>query len=395
MAMTPYGGDPLVISKLGTTPQERGLSPEQFKGKFDEGLKGFVEWFNLTHKTEFEAKAEQDDLEDLAGAERTIETVKGNADAIEAHEAENAGHNATSAATASRIMMRDAAGRAQVATPSAAADIARKDTVDAVQANLTAIVKYPTAGGTANAITIAQTGFTKVDGAKAWFKASSNNTSTMTANVNSTGASAIKDVDGVALAASAIISGRYYEIIWNNSLGFFVLAPKGGGATIKSIQRGEADWNNTLTSKDITIGSIDPNKAIATVEIYTTGAPNVMATSIEIINATTIRIKRITGTAQTNANFNKVTWKVIEYENVKSKQSGIHVPSVITPESITISEIDPGKSILVHSMTSTSTSTTAPQRNFLSRAWVNSATTIMINAEDIENTVYWQLLEFK
>ena len=88
MAMTPYGGDPLVISKLGTTPQERGLSPEQFKGKFDEGLKAFAEWFNLTHKTEFEAKAEQADLEDLAGAERTIETVKGNADAIEAHMAD-------------------------------------------------------------------------------------------------------------------------------------------------------------------------------------------------------------------------------------------------------------------------------------------------------------------
>ena len=55
MAMTSYSGDPEVISKLGTTPQERGLETQQFKAKFDEGLKGFVEWFNLTHKTEFEA----------------------------------------------------------------------------------------------------------------------------------------------------------------------------------------------------------------------------------------------------------------------------------------------------------------------------------------------------
>jgi hypothetical protein len=55
MAMTPYGGDPLVISKLGTTPQERGLNTEQFKAKFDEGLKEFVTWFNSTHKTEFDA----------------------------------------------------------------------------------------------------------------------------------------------------------------------------------------------------------------------------------------------------------------------------------------------------------------------------------------------------
>jgi hypothetical protein len=41
---------------------------------------------------------------------------------------------AVSAPTADRLMRRDAAGRAQVAAPSAAADIARKDTVDAAQA---------------------------------------------------------------------------------------------------------------------------------------------------------------------------------------------------------------------------------------------------------------------
>ena len=39
MAMTPYSGDTSVIGKLGTTPQERGLTTQQFKDKFDEGLK--------------------------------------------------------------------------------------------------------------------------------------------------------------------------------------------------------------------------------------------------------------------------------------------------------------------------------------------------------------------
>ena len=43
---------------------------------------------------------------------------------------------ATNAGTASTLMKRDASGRAQVAAPSAAADIARKDTVDAVQSSL-------------------------------------------------------------------------------------------------------------------------------------------------------------------------------------------------------------------------------------------------------------------
>lgn len=44
--------------------------------------------------------------------------------------------NAVSAATASRLMIRDASGRAKVAAPSATDDIARKLEVDAVQTNL-------------------------------------------------------------------------------------------------------------------------------------------------------------------------------------------------------------------------------------------------------------------
>ena len=55
MAMTEYTGETEIIGKLGTNPQQRGLTTQQFKDKFDEGLKRFVEWFNLTHKTEFEA----------------------------------------------------------------------------------------------------------------------------------------------------------------------------------------------------------------------------------------------------------------------------------------------------------------------------------------------------
>lgn len=65
MAMTPYSGDTSVIGKLGTTPQERGLTTQQFKDKFDEGLKTFVEWFNDVHKTEFDAKADTDDIPEI------------------------------------------------------------------------------------------------------------------------------------------------------------------------------------------------------------------------------------------------------------------------------------------------------------------------------------------
>lgn len=59
MAMTPYSGDTSVIGKLGTTPQERGLTTQQFKDKFDEGLKNFVQWFNETHLGEIDERFDE------------------------------------------------------------------------------------------------------------------------------------------------------------------------------------------------------------------------------------------------------------------------------------------------------------------------------------------------
>ncbi|MCR4443486.1 MAG: hypothetical protein NUV48_15235, partial [Peptococcaceae bacterium] len=53
------------------------------------------------------------------------------------HQVSTGPHGATSAATANRIILRDANGRAKIAAPSEADDIARKDTVDN-HANLTA-----------------------------------------------------------------------------------------------------------------------------------------------------------------------------------------------------------------------------------------------------------------
>jgi hypothetical protein len=89
-------------------------------------------------------------------------------EAAKAHMDATAGvHGATSAATAGAIMQRDASGRAKVAAPSAADDIARKAEVDAaiasaaadatnkadaVQANLTAHIG---SGGTAHAVATA------------------------------------------------------------------------------------------------------------------------------------------------------------------------------------------------------------------------------------------------
>ncbi|MCM3560577.1 hypothetical protein M4D57_18590 [Brevibacillus borstelensis] len=114
-----------------------------------------------------------DTVSHITAAERTAwnakETPEGAQTKVDNHASATSVHGATSAATASRIIMRDANGRAKVAAPSAADDIARKDTVDAVQANLN---NHIGTGGTAHAAaTTSAAGFmsasdkSKLDGA--------------------------------------------------------------------------------------------------------------------------------------------------------------------------------------------------------------------------------------
>ncbi len=118
-------------------------------------------------------------VDNLAGAGRTIQTVKGNADAITAlsqtvttHSAEDAAHGAVPAATANKIIRRDANGRAKVAAPSAADDIARKDNVDAVQTNLNAHTSAaaPHSGHIAHSLATAANDFLVASGAGAFVK---------------------------------------------------------------------------------------------------------------------------------------------------------------------------------------------------------------------------------
>ena len=84
-----------------------------------------------------DVKAEKADLTSHTGAS-SPHSGHATVTALNTHTGATSAHNATSAATANRIMMRDAYGRAKVAKPVAGDDVARKDTVDVVQSNLDA-----------------------------------------------------------------------------------------------------------------------------------------------------------------------------------------------------------------------------------------------------------------
>lgn len=76
------------------------------------------------------------DFANLAKHNDNYADIKTELDAHDAHIAAQTAHGSTAAATPGAIMQRDSAGRAKVAAPAAADDIARKAEVDAVQGGL-------------------------------------------------------------------------------------------------------------------------------------------------------------------------------------------------------------------------------------------------------------------
>ena len=92
------------------------------------------------HSATSAATASRIAIRDAAGRTKVVDGAAADDAAtkgqVDTHAALTSPHSATSAATADRIVLRDASGRAKVVAPSATDDIAQKAQVDAVQTDL-------------------------------------------------------------------------------------------------------------------------------------------------------------------------------------------------------------------------------------------------------------------
>lgn len=146
-----------------------------------------------------------------------------NVSALTGHPAATAVHGATAAAIAERIVARDAAGRAQVATPSVAADIARLDNVNFLLPLRTADRWY--AGGQVNSFPMT--------------------TETPTANVLRAMPFILSrhaTVDRMAINVTAAVAGNARMGIYSNALatmypaGLIVAAPEVATGTVAVVE---------------------------------------------------------------------------------------------------------------------------------------------------------------
>mgnify|MGYP000964906173 CR=1 FL=1 len=95
-------------------------------------ITGMANWYDAPPTTLTAAKSHID----AAAPHSGHETPTGAQAKVDAHANLTAAHSATSTATANRIIIRDSAGRAKVAAPSASDDIATKGYVDQAAADL-------------------------------------------------------------------------------------------------------------------------------------------------------------------------------------------------------------------------------------------------------------------
>lgn len=342
-------------------------------------------------------------------------------EAANTHANATSAHSATSAATASRLMIRDASGRAKVAAPAAADDIARKDTVDALAGvgntktvkqlddeaaahlvdnatdhDIIRLAKSST--GTANALVIDTAGtfdLTK-NGNVLHLLPNLTNTGVVTVAVDGQAAKSVKefnvDTDTfIDLVAGKLKKNTPAQLVWSVANGFFILRPSGaGGSNIKSIQRGSVVTAGSLSSHTVTITGVDMTKSVVRIIGGAQADLYYGDLSIDFVSATQIIVER----AAADVNAMRFTWEVIEFNNVKSKQKGEKYLESTSVQNVAITAVDTLKSLVFFSWKTYSTGQQA-YANYLS-CKLSSSTNLEVASfnNSWPKSVKWQVIEF-
>lgn len=130
----------------------------------------------------------------------------------------------------------------------------------------------------------------------------------------------------------------------NQPSGLDVGIPSGGGSNIKSIQSGTKV--TTLASDTQAISAVNPSNCLLLMSFYNAGPDGTVDKEAfygEITSAT-----QLTFTRTTAGGSESIAWQLIEFNNIKSRQSGIYTTANNTNEQlVAISSVVPAKSIIV------------------------------------------------
>jgi len=203
-------------------------------------------------------------------------------------------------------------------------------------------------------------------------------------NDDDTGLTGTLALTGNALVSDVVIGKTFYNTDAKNKL-------TGTYSNIKSIQTGFTAMDTT--PKTITISSVDINNTIVIVsetsKIGSSGytQENTNAVSAKITNSTTLTLTN--GQADSIIS---VFWQVIEFNNVKSLQTGTFTFSSSSEQSITIAAVNLNKAMLITSYKSNNS-----QAQRLPRMRIINSTTLGALQSYYGTYIWdvnWQVIEF-
>lgn len=168
----------------------------------------------------------------------------------------------------------------------------------------------------------------------------------------------------------------------------------GGGSNIKSIQKGKVFYKSVNTL-NIPISTVDLSKSIALIE-YDPGNGNGRSVNLiaaELVNSTTLNLSSQSAYSTAGGGI-PIVWNVIEFNNVKSKQSGIAIMNTELTLTQSISSINPDKSLILATSKSSSGADTYYGDNPLVEIISSTQIKLTRSFSNYVCNVKWQLIEF-
>lgn len=168
---------------------------------------------------------------------------------------------------------------------------------------------------------------------------------------------------------------------------------KKGLPTIKSMQSGDASIATNVGGTNITIETVNLSKAIVLItesNSTSTGNPQYVKVRAKFTSPTNINLVR-EGTSSSISC--EISWKVIEFNNVKSLQYGDYSLTVANSERpVTISSVNTNKSMLFFSFSSSLTSNDTIA--MMCKGKILDSTTINFKSGSATIVISWFLVEF-
>lgn len=164
-----------------------------------------------------------------------------------------------------------------------------------------------------------------------------------------------------------------------------------GGSNIKSMQKGIATYQD-VTSLDIAIATIDLTKAIVIIELVSSGTNYTGTVAAKFTSSSNVNISTYSSTS----NAMLVNWWVIEFNNVKSLQSGSKTWSTTTNgfviKPVTIASVVPLKSLCFVTVKTNYGNAVVGPNSIV--GMISSPTNLNLSVYDQPGDAEWQIIEF-